>query len=138
MILQITDTHTHTHGRRINVSCIFIAFSVSPIRAAGRPVCAAGLSLLYESFMLFSSQLFGRIWFGEVRAWPNGEATWQLQMFCFCIAELIKNNKCCHPGVAAIWETAANSSSSSLPDAWTTLFNRSHPPLQRHQVAGSW
>lgn len=35
--------------------------------------------------MLFSSQLFGCIWLWEVWGWPNGEATWWLQMFCFCI-----------------------------------------------------
>lgn len=43
------------------------------------------LSILDEWFMLFSSQLFGCIWLGEVWGWPNGEATWRLQMFCFCI-----------------------------------------------------
>lgn len=47
--------------------------------------CELRLSLLYESFMLFSSQLFGCIWLREVWGWPNGEATWRLQMFCFCI-----------------------------------------------------
>lgn len=43
------------------------------------------LSLAYEWFMLFSSQLLGCIWLGEVWVWPNGGATWQLQMFSFCI-----------------------------------------------------
>lgn len=141
MISQITHTRAHTHGSRINASCIFMAFSVFPIRAAGRPPCAACVSLLYESFMLFSSQLFGRIWFGEARAWPNGEATWQLQMFCFCIAELIKNNKCCHPGVDAIWEPADSSPSSPLPNVWTALFNRyfvSNPPYRRLLVNAAY
>lgn len=91
--------------------------------------------------MLFSSQLFGRIWFGEVRVRPNGEATWQLQMFRFCIAQLIKNNKRCHPGVDAIWETADNSSSPSLLNGWLFLSDSFQvislccfQPLQRQET----
>lgn len=66
--------------------------------------CELCLSLLYESFMLFSSQLFGRIWFREVWGWPNGEATWQLQMFRFCICtahqkqQALQPESLCHLG----------------------------------------
>lgn len=70
---------------KLNVSCIFIAFSDFQSKWLAGLWCEPRLALLYESFMLFSSQLFGCIWLGEVWGWPNGEATWRLQMFCFCI-----------------------------------------------------
>lgn len=56
--------------------------------------------------MLFSSQLFGRIWLREVRGLgqmerPHGSS----RCFAFVDAQLIKNNKPCHPRAAAIWGT---------------------------------
>lgn len=58
--------------RRLNVSYIFIAFSDFQSKWLAGLWRELRLSHLHESFMLFSSQLFGCIWLEEAWSWPNG------------------------------------------------------------------
>lgn len=97
----------HAPVAAFKASCIFIGLFQSS-NQRGWLVSGGGprLPLLHESFMLFSSQLFGRIWLREVRGLgqmerPHGSS----RCFAFVYAQLIKNNKPCHPRAAAIWET---------------------------------
>lgn len=101
--------------------------------AVGPPVCAEGkckcergcvsewesvrlyVSLTDEWFMLFSSQLFGCIWLREVRSWPNGGATWQLQMFSFCICTAHQKQQAMPPWAPAIWGRACLQLPASFP-----------------------
>lgn len=109
---------------RLNASCIFIAFSNFQSKCLAGLWCELRLSLFYESFMLFCSQLFGCIWLGEVWGWPNGEATWRLQMFCFCICTAHQKQQAVPPLSPAIWETPGSRFSCSPVNYWRALLKR--------------
>lgn len=73
----------------------------------------------------------GRYGVGQMER-PHGGS----RCFAFVYAQLIKNNKQCHPRVSAIWETPDNSFSCSLVNYWRALLKRyelfSGNPLTLH------
>ncbi len=73
----------------------------------------------------------GRYGVGQMER-PHGGS----RCFAFVYAQLIKNNKQCHPRVSAIWETPDNSFSRSLVNYWRALLKRyelfSGNPLMIH------
>ena len=76
----------------------------------------------------------GRYGVGQMER-PHGGS----RCFAFVYAQLIKNNKQCHPGVSAIWETPDNSFSCSLVNYWRAFLKRcelfSGNPLMLHSAA---
>lgn len=63
----------------------------------------------------------GRYGVGQMER-PHGSS----RCFAFVYAQLIKNNKRCHPRVGAIWETPDNSFSCSLLNYWKALLKKSY------------
>lgn len=61
----------------------------------------------------------GRYAVGQMER-PHGGS----RCFAFVYAQLIKNNKQCHPRVSAIWETPDNSFSCPLVNYWRALLKR--------------
>lgn len=112
----------HSPPSRINVSCIFIAFfqisNQSGWQVSG--VSHASQFSMNHSCCLAHSCLgasgSGRYEVGQMER-PHGSS----RCFAFVYAQLIKNNKRCHPGVCAICGGADNCFSSSLVNNWRTL-----------------
>lgn len=93
---------------RLNVSCIFKAypffFSIpnqSSWQVSG--VSRASQCSMNHSCCLAHSCLGAS---GLGRSWPNGEATWQLQMFCFCICIAHQKQQAMPPkSLCHLWES---------------------------------